>query len=204
MVDGGAALQVCLIPGGGARLARVKPEPFDLLIIGAGPVGLFGAFYAGLRGLSMMLLDSLPEAGGQVAAMYPEKDILDVAGFARVRGRDLVDGLMAQTEPYHPQFCLGEQALELVTSDEGVEVTTDRGTVLAARSMLLTVGIGSFSPKPLPAAADWTGGGVVHFVPHPADARRSRRGDRRRWRLRGRLGAHALPGGEVRARRAPA
>ena len=77
---------------GGARLAHVQPEPFDLLIIGAGPVGLFGAFYAGLRGLSTMLLDSLPEAGGQVAAMYPEKDILDVAGFARVRGRDLVTG----------------------------------------------------------------------------------------------------------------
>jgi thioredoxin reductase len=147
----------------------VSPERLDLLIIGAGPVGLFGAFYAGLRGLSTMLLDSLPEAGGQVAAMYPEKDILDVAGFARVRGRDLVDGLMAQTEPYHPQFCLGEQAVDLVTSDDGVEVTTDRGTVLAARSMLLTVGIGSFSPKPLPAAAEWTAGGVVHFVPHPAD-----------------------------------
>ena len=59
--------------------------------------------------------------------------------------------------------------MELVTSDEGVEVTTDRGTVIAARSMLLTVGIGSFSPKPLPAAADWTGGGVVHFVPQPAE-----------------------------------
>jgi ferredoxin/flavodoxin---NADP+ reductase len=145
-----------------------KPQPCDVLIIGAGPVGLFGAFYAGLRGLSTILLDSLPEAGGQVAAMYPEKDILDVAGFARVRGRDLVDGLMAQTEPYHPQFVLGEQAIELVTSDDGVEITTDKGTRLTARAMLLTVGIGSFSPKPLPAAATWANGGVVHFVPQPA------------------------------------
>lgn len=141
----------------------------DLLIIGAGPIGLFAAYYAGLRGLVTILLDNLPEPGGQIAAMYPEKDILDVAGFPRVRGRDLVDNLLAQAEPYHPTYLLDQHARTLEHHDAGLTITTDRGLVVHAKAMLLTVGIGSFSPKPLPAAADWPHGGVRHFVPHPAD-----------------------------------
>ena len=70
----------------------------DLLIIGAGPTGLFAAYYAGFRGLSVAVVDSLPELGGQITAMYPEKAILDVAGFPHVKGRDLVAGLVAQAE----------------------------------------------------------------------------------------------------------
>ena len=68
----------------------------DLLIIGAGPTGLYAAYYAGFRGLSVGVVDSLPELGGQITAMYPEKAILDVAGFPTVKGRELVDGLVAQ------------------------------------------------------------------------------------------------------------
>ena len=79
----------------------------DVLIVGAGPVGLFGAYYAGVRGLSTAVLDSLPEPGGQITAMYPEKAIFDVAGFPAVRGRELVSNLVAQAAPFSPGKKLG-------------------------------------------------------------------------------------------------
>lgn len=144
-----------------------SPET-DILIIGAGPVGLFGAFYAGLRGLSVTLLDALPTAGGQISAMYPEKDILDVAGFPRVKGRDLVTDLVAQAEPFSPTYLLEQEAVAMTTHDDGVVVTTRAGLNVRAKAVLLTGGIGSFSPKPLPAAAGWTGDPILHFVEHPA------------------------------------
>jgi ferredoxin/flavodoxin---NADP+ reductase len=140
----------------------------DLLIIGAGPVGLFGAFYAGLRGLSVTMLDALPTAGGQISAMYPEKDILDVAGFPRVKGRDLVADLVAQAEPFSPTYLLEQEAVAMATHDDGVVVSTRAGLEVRAKAVLLTGGIGSFSPKPLPAAAGWTGDPILHFVEHPA------------------------------------
>ena len=79
----------------------------DVLIVGAGPVGLFGAYYAGVRTLSTVVLDSLEEPGGQITAMYPEKMIFDVAGFPAVRGRDLVAGLVEQAAQYDPTYLLG-------------------------------------------------------------------------------------------------
>ena len=85
----------------------------DLLIVGAGPVGLFGAYYAGVRTLSTAVLDSLEEPGGQITAMYPEKAIFDVAGFPAVKGRDLVEQLVAQAAPHNPTYLLGHQAVEL-------------------------------------------------------------------------------------------
>src|SRR5436309_14839686 len=79
----------------------------DLIILGAGPVGLYAAYYAGFRSLSTVVVDSLPEAGGQVTAMYPEKPIYDVAGFPAVQGRDLVAALVAQAGQFMPIFVLG-------------------------------------------------------------------------------------------------
>src|SRR5271154_6968534 len=96
----------------------------DLLIVGAGPVGLFGAYYAGVRTLSTIVLDSLEEAGGQITAMYPEKAIFDVAGFPAVRGRDLVNHLLAQAEPFHPTYLLGYQAVGLERGEGRFAVTT--------------------------------------------------------------------------------
>ncbi len=84
---------------------------FDLLIVGAGPVGLFGAYYAGVRKLSTVVLDSLEEPGGQITAMYPEKAIFDVAGFPAIKGRELVDQLLAQAAPFKPEYLLGHQAV---------------------------------------------------------------------------------------------
>ena len=96
----------------------MTPDPLsvDLLIVGAGPVGLFGAYYAGVRTLKTAVLDSLEEPGGQITAMYPEKAIFDVAGFPAVRGRELVEQLVAQAAPFDPVYRLGEQAVGLERS----------------------------------------------------------------------------------------
>ncbi len=143
----------------------VPGDQYDLVIIGAGPTGLFAAYYAGFRGLSMAVVDSLPEPGGQVTAMYPEKMIYDVGGFAEVRGRDLVDGLVAQAAPWKPTYLLGRKAEKLEAVDGGVELTLDGGDVLRAGAVLITAGIGEFTPRPLPAGDGWLGRGMVHFVP---------------------------------------
>jgi thioredoxin reductase (NADPH) len=138
----------------------------DLLVVGAGPVGLYAAYYAGFRGLSTAIVDSLPEAGGQVSAMYPEKPIYDVAGFPAVRGRDLIAGLMQQVAPFTPTYLLGQRADTLTRREDGViEVTTDTGTEIRCRAVVISGGIGTFTPRPLPAGSDWLGRGLAFFVP---------------------------------------
>ncbi|WP_372663814.1 NAD(P)/FAD-dependent oxidoreductase [Amycolatopsis kentuckyensis] len=146
-------------------MTEVPGDSYDLVIIGAGPTGLFAAYYAGFRGLSMAVVDSLPEPGGQVTAMYPEKMIYDVGGFAEVRGRDLVDGLVKQAAPWKPKYLLGRKAEKLETVGEQVELTLDGGETLRAGAVLITAGIGEFTPRPLPAGDGWLGRGMVHFVP---------------------------------------
>jgi thioredoxin reductase (NADPH) len=143
----------------------------DLLIIGAGPVGLYGAYYAGFRGLSVALVDSLPELGGQITAMYPEKDILDVAGFPVVKGKELVEGLVAQAATADPTYLLSRTAQTLECDEEGGEVRVglDDGTTVHAKAVIITAGIGKFTPRPLPAAEEWTGPEVAFFVPSFAE-----------------------------------
>jgi thioredoxin reductase (NADPH) len=142
----------------------------DILIIGAGPAGLYGAYYAGFRGWSVAVMDALPEVGGQITAMYPEKDIFDVAGFPAVKGRVLVEQLVAAAAPFAPTYLLGEQAVELQTSaDEPVLVTGSSGSVVRAKAVIITGGIGSFTPRALPADDGWAGRGLVYFVPRLAD-----------------------------------
>jgi len=137
----------------------------DLLVIGAGPTGLFSAYYAGFRGLRVAVVDSLPELGGQITAMYPEKAILDVAGFPTVKGRDLVTGLVEQAGTADPTYLLGKTASSLVSGPDAVTVGLDDGTEVVAKAILITAGIGKFSPRPLPAADGWEGRGVEFFVP---------------------------------------
>lgn len=137
----------------------------DLLIIGAGPTGLFAAYYAGFRELSVAIVDALPEPGGQVTAMYPEKMIFDVAGFPAIRGRDLVAALVEQAAQWKPTYLLGRQARDLAPNGDGLTVTMADGTVVRTGAVLITAGIGEFRPRPLPAGDGWLGRGMVHFVP---------------------------------------
>ncbi len=137
----------------------------DLLIIGAGPTGLYAAYYAGFRGLRVAVVDSLPELGGQITAMYPEKAILDVAGFPDIKGRDLVDGLVAQASTAHPDYYLDRTAQTLRHDGDSVTIGLDDGTEITAGAVIITAGIGKFSPRPLPAGDGWQGRGMEFFVP---------------------------------------
>src|SRR5687768_3045362 len=162
------------LPSRQQALARRKAtvsmmREIDVAIIGAGPTGLFAAYYAGFRGLSTTVIDTLPEAGGQVTAMYPEKQIFDVGGFPQVLGRDLIASLVAQAGQYNPGYRLGTQAKTLSYSDGLPVLGLADGTEIKCGSIIITGGLGSFTPRPLPAAAGFTGSGIVFFVPHPAD-----------------------------------
>lgn len=144
-------------------------DAVDVLVVGAGPAGLYAAYYAGFRGMSVTVMDSLPEPGGQISALYPEKLIFDVAGLPAIKGQDLVDNLVAQAASAGPTYLLGERAERLDAGHDGLVVTTASGRRVAAKTMLITGGIGTFSPRPLPAAADFEGRGVRYFVPRLAD-----------------------------------
>jgi thioredoxin reductase len=141
----------------------------DVAIVGAGPTGLFAAYYAGFRGLSTVVIDALPEPGGQVTAMYPEKMIYDVAGFPAVRGRDLVNNLVAQAAQFSPDYRLGVQAQSLSYVDGKPILGLADGAQLNCGSIIITGGLGSFTARPLPAAGGFTGAGVCFFVPRLAD-----------------------------------
>jgi thioredoxin reductase (NADPH) len=133
--------------------------------VGAGPTGLFAAYYAGFRGLSIAVIDALPEPGGQVTAMYPEKAIFDVAGFPTIRGRDLVANLVEQAGAFQPTYLLGIRAEKLTYAEDGRPLLTlSDGEVVACGAVLITGGMGSFTSRPLPAADAFTGKGVMFFV----------------------------------------
>lgn len=150
--------------GGAAREVET-----DVLIVGAGPAGLFGVYYAGFRGLRVTVVDSLPELGGQVSAMYPEKTILDVAGFPAVKGRELVEQLVEQAASARPAYLLGRTASVLKTDDTGAVMELDDGTTITAKVVIVTAGIGKFTPRPLPAGEGWEDRGLVFFVPSFAE-----------------------------------
>ncbi|MBU3067787.1 NAD(P)/FAD-dependent oxidoreductase [Nocardia sp. NEAU-G5] len=140
----------------------------DLLIIGGGPVGLYACYYAGMRGLSVTVVDSLPHLGGQTAALYPEKDIYDIAGFPAVTGRELVARLTEQAMTADPTVVLRAEALRLADMpDNGFLVTTTNENSIRARAILLTAGIGRFTPRPLPALDGYTGAGIEHVLDAP-------------------------------------
>ncbi len=137
----------------------------DLLVVGAGPCGLYAAYYAGFRGLTVAIVDSLAEPGGQITALYPEKMIFDIAGFPAVRGKDLVEALVAQTAPFKPHYLLGQQANSCTQVEGGVVVTTESGATIAAKAVVVTGGIGTFNPRPLPGGEEWHGRGLEYIVP---------------------------------------
>ncbi|MFB8281144.1 NAD(P)/FAD-dependent oxidoreductase [Nocardia colli] len=144
----------------------------DVLITGAGPAGLFACYYAGLRGLRVTLVDSLPHLGGQTAALYPEKYIYDIAGFPAIRGRELIARLVEQARTADPRILLNHEAATLADLPDGsLILTTATGTRVHAGAVLVTAGIGRFTPRPLPALNGFTGRGVEYVVGAPEQYR---------------------------------
>jgi thioredoxin reductase (NADPH) len=120
----------------------------DICIIGAGPVGLFAVFEAGLLKMRCHLVDVLPQVGGQLSEIYPKKPIYDIPGYPEVNAQQLVDNLMKQIAPFHPTFTLGEK-VKMVTrlDDNSFEMTTSEDTVIRCKAIVIAAGLGSFEPR---------------------------------------------------------
>jgi thioredoxin reductase (NADPH) len=153
------------------------PSPVDLAIIGAGPAGLFASFYAGLRGMSVKLIDSLEILGGQLTTLYPEKYIYDTPGFPRVLAKELAARLIEQGLQFGATPCLGEQVqtLELDPESRIFTLTTSRARH-ASHAILIAAGVGAFTPRmlSLPNAREYEGRGLYYFVQHLDDFRDKR------------------------------
>ncbi|MBS9464010.1 NAD(P)/FAD-dependent oxidoreductase [Flagellimonas sp. 389] len=142
----------------------------DILIIGAGPTGLFAVFEAGLLQLKCHLIDALPQAGGQCSEIYPKKPIYDIPGFPEVLAGDLVNNLMEQIRPFQPGFTLGERAENIEKLDDGsFIVTTNKGTQHHAPIIAIAGGLGSFEPrKPLlKNLSKYEDNGIAYMIKEP-------------------------------------
>ncbi|MEM7512028.1 MAG: NAD(P)/FAD-dependent oxidoreductase [Bacteroidota bacterium] len=142
----------------------------DMIIIGAGPTGLFTVFEAGLLQMKCHLIDALVEPGGQCTEIYPKKPIYDIPAYPEILAGDLVDNLMEQIKPFTPGFTLGERAETLDVQDDGTFiVTTNEGTKHHAKVVVIAGGLGSFEPrKPaIDNLADFEGKGVSYVVKDP-------------------------------------
>lgn len=144
-------------------------ERRDINIIGGGPTGLFAAFYAGMRGASVRIIDSLPELGGQLMALYPEKYIYDVGGFPRITGKALARNLIEQGTQFDPEVHLETQVRGMVRDDDGFTLETSAGN-FPSRTVLIAAGKGAFSPRVLecPGYHELLGRGVEYHVRDPS------------------------------------
>jgi thioredoxin reductase (NADPH) len=142
----------------------------DICIIGAGPVGLFAVFEAGLLKMRCHLVDSLPQVGGQLSEIYPKKPIYDIPGYPSILAGELVDNLMAQIEPFNPTFTLGERVEELERrADESFVVRTNMGSEIACKVVVIAAGLGCFEPrKPeIPNIEAFENKGVSYMILDP-------------------------------------
>ncbi|MDJ1501928.1 NAD(P)/FAD-dependent oxidoreductase [Xanthocytophaga agilis] len=142
----------------------------DICIIGAGPVGLFAVFEAGLLKMRCHLVDALPQIGGQLSEIYPQKPIYDIPGYPEVKAQDLVDRLMEQIAPFHPTFTLGERVDSVEKQTDGsFIVTTNEKTEITCQVIVIAGGLGCFEPrKPeIEHLEEFEGKGVVYMVKNP-------------------------------------
>ena len=149
----------------------------DIIIIGAGPVGLFTVFEAGLLKLRCHLIDVLPQPGGQLTEIYPKKPIYDIPGFPEVMAGDLIDNLMKQIEHFKPGFTLGEKAESIVQTDDGMYiVTTESGLQHKAPNIAIAGGLGVFEPRKPPIAniAEFEKKGIDYMIKNPEKYRNKR------------------------------
>src|ERR1700691_4605454 len=154
-----------------------EPIKTDVLIIGAGPIGLFAVFELGLLDMRAHLVDILDKIGGQCAELYPEKPIYDIPGIPYTSAQGLVDGLLQQIKPFNPQYHLGEMvdSVEKI-GDPLFRVTTDQGKVFESKIVIIAAGGGSFQPKrpPIPGIEPYEGK-TVHYAVRKMDAFRDKR-----------------------------
>ncbi len=142
----------------------------DIIIIGAGPVGLFTVFEAGLLKLHCHLIDALPQVGGQLSEIYPKKPIYDIPGYPSVLAGELIENLIAQIKPFNPKFSLGERAESIERLENGhFKLTTHRKTVIEAPVIFIAGGLGSFEPRkpPIENIAQYEDCGVEYMVRDP-------------------------------------
>ena len=142
----------------------------DITIIGAGPVGLFAVFEAGLLKMRCHLIDALPQIGGQLSEIYPKKPIYDIPGFPEVKAQELVDNLRKQIEPFKPTFTLGEKVVSLdKTPDNRFIITTSDNTAVESKVVVIAGGLGCFEPrKPeIENLEKYEGRGVAYMVKDP-------------------------------------
>ncbi|MDZ7879750.1 MAG: NAD(P)/FAD-dependent oxidoreductase [Saprospiraceae bacterium] len=149
----------------------------DILIIGAGPVGLFTVFEAGLLKMRCHLIDALPQVGGQLSEIYPKKPIYDIPGYPSVLAGDLVQNLMKQIEPFKPTFTLGERAETIERLEDGkFRLVTSRKTEIVAPVIMIAGGLGSFEPRkpPISNITNFEDKGVEYIVRDPEFYRNKR------------------------------
>tara|TARA_B100000989_G_scaffold221314_1_gene169037 strand:- start:543 stop:1595 length:1053 start_codon:yes stop_codon:yes gene_type:complete len=144
----------------------------DILIIGAGPTGLFTVFEAGLLKMKCHILDSLAQPGGQCIELYPKKPIYDIPAYPEIIAGDLIENLLEQIKPFNPSYTLGETALNLDKLDDGsFKVTTDKGTEILARVIAIAGGLGTFTPrKPnISNITDFEDKGILYMIKDPSE-----------------------------------
>jgi thioredoxin reductase (NADPH) len=140
---------------------------YDITIIGGGPSGLFAAFYAGLRDTRVKIIDSLPQLGGQLAALYPDKYIYDIPGFPKILAGDLVARQVEQAMEFSPTVCLEEKVTGLRRLEDGhIQLDTEPGNAHLSRAVIVAAGVGAFVPRTLdiPDIKRMEGKGVYYFV----------------------------------------
>ena len=144
----------------------VPEDVYDTILIGGGPVGMFGMFYSGVRDMRAKIIDILPEPGGQLSALYPEKYIFDVMGFPKVLARDFVESCKEQALQFGGEMSMGQRVEQLRRRADGVmELVTPRSVHLT-RTVIITAGVGGFSPRKLevPGITELEGQSVLYFV----------------------------------------
>ena len=125
-------------------------QTYDITIVGAGPVGLFAAYYSGLRDLKTKIIDHLPQVGGQLTTLYPQKYIYDVAGFPKISATELTENLYQQAKQYNPTIVLEQRVLKLVYLEDGsLKITAESGEEHVTKKLILTAGAGVFTPRKL-------------------------------------------------------
>lgn len=140
---------------------------YDITIVGAGPAGMFAAFYAGMRNAKTKIIDTLPQLGGQLSTLYPEKYIYDIPGYPKIKAGDLVQKLEKQITTFNQRYCLEEQVLKIQRQEDGIiEITTNKQTHYS-RAVILALGNGSFQPRKLtvPNADNFENYGIDYYVP---------------------------------------